>query len=169
MRSRFLFTIFFLLMAAPAAWAQGATAAQIPPEEQNETMIDTLKRMQIKREESEHKKLMEKGAQIKEESDALAKELGEQSVARLPRTHEKKLKEIEKFARQIRSESGGSQDEPLDTPPSSLSEAIKQLQDASERLNASLAKTSRRVVSVAVVDDATEVIQLIKILRGYLN
>jgi hypothetical protein len=87
----------------------------------------------------------------------------------LPRAAEKKIKEIEKFARQIRSDSGGSQDEPLDPPPSNLAETLEQLIAASERLNENLGKTSRRVVSVAVVDSATEVIQLAKILRNYLN
>ncbi|MCI0336441.1 MAG: hypothetical protein L0226_02605 [Acidobacteria bacterium] len=166
---RLLFIISCLFFFAPAAWGQATASGQTPPEEQNETMIDTLKRMQIKREENEHKKLLEKGTQIKEEAESLAREVKDQSSERLPHTAEKKLKEIEKFAKQIRSESGGSQDEPLDLHPTNLAEALKQLCEASERLNANLAKTSRRVVSLAVVDDATEVIQLIKILRGYLN
>jgi hypothetical protein len=166
---RFLFLFSCLLILGPLTLAQSASSGQPPVEEQNETMIDTLKRMQIKREENEHKKLLEKGTQIKEESQALAKEVSGRTGDHLPRTVEKKLKEIEKFARQIRSESGGSQDEPLDSPPASLAEALKQLQEASERLNTNLAKTSRRVVSLAVVDSATEVIQLVRILRGYFN
>ncbi len=166
---RFLLFILCLFFADATGWAQRSRVDQTPEEEQNETMIDTLKRMQIKREESEHKKLLEKAEQIKEEAAALAKEAEAQPGNRLPRVAEKKLKEIEKFAKQIRSDSGGSQDEPLDAPPSNLTEALKQLQEASERLNENLAKTSRRVVSVAVVGDATEIIQLVRILRGYLS
>jgi hypothetical protein len=166
---RFLFIISCLLLLGPLALAQSTIAGQPPVEEQNETMIDTLKRMQIKREESEHKKLLDKGTQIQEESESLAKVISVRTGNRLPRTAEKKLKEIEKFARQIRSESGGSHDEPLDSPPSNLDEALKQLLEASERLNANLAKTSRRVVSIAVVESATEVIQLVRLLRDYLN
>jgi hypothetical protein len=174
MRFKFLLFIFFLFFASTAARAQRVDLEQsnpAHPEEQNETMIDTLKRMQIKREENEHKKLLEKGSQLRDEAEALAKEasiISGQPVDRLPRTAEKKLKEIEKFAKQIRSDSGGSQDEPLDSPPSNLDEALKQLLQTSERLNRNLAKTSRRVVSIAVVGDATEIIQLVKILRGYL-
>jgi hypothetical protein len=169
MNYRILFTVCTLLLLAPAVWSQ--TARTDPPytEEQNETMRDTLKRMQIRREEDEHKKLIEKGSQIIEEAKALAKESSLSGGQRLPRTAEKKIKEIEKFARQIRSDSGGSQDEPLDTPPSSLAETLEQLLATSERLNENLGKTSRRVVSIAVVDCATEVIQLAKILRTYLN
>ena len=169
MAFRLLFFILCLLIQAPAVLAQGTSVEQPRGDEQNETMIDTLKRMQIKREEGEHKKLLEKGSQIKEEAETLSKDIAGQDGDHLPRSIEKKLKEIEKFSRQIRSEFGGSQDEPLDNPPSNLSEALKQLREASERLNDNLAKTSRRVISVAVVGDTTEIIQLIKILRCYLN
>lgn len=165
---RFLFVIFGLLLIAPVAWAQGTAAQQqsTPPEEQNETMRDTFKRMQIKREEEEHKKIVNKGLQIKEEVEALAKDAAN---GRLPRAAEKRLKDIEKSAKQIRSESGGSQDEPLESPPDNLADALKQLAEVTTKLNDRLAKTSRRVISIAVVEDATEIIQLVKILRGYLN
>lgn len=163
---RVLTFVVYLSFAASVALAQAAHAEQTPPDEQNETMRDTLKRMQIKREEDEHKKLIGKGSQIKEDTDALAKEAVE---GRLPRTAEKKLKEIEKSAKQIRSESGGAEDAPLDSPPGNLADALKRLAEVSGRLNERLEKTSRRVISVAVVEDATEVIQLVKILRGYLN
>ena len=130
-------------------------------------MIDTLKRMQIKREESEHKKILEKGSQIKLDAENLTKEA---SNGHLPRAGEKKLREIEKAARQIRSEFGGlGAEDPLDPKPNSLDEALKQLDDASERLNTNLSKTSRRVISLTVVEVATEITQLVKVLRGYLH
>ena len=39
----------------------------------------------------------------------------------------------------------------------------------SEQFNTSLEKTSRQVVSAAVLAEATEIIQLVKIIRGFLN
>ncbi len=161
------FLVFMLLFLASSASGQVVSSEQTIPEEQNETMLDTLKRMQIKREENEHKKILEKGEQIEEEANLLLKDL--HGRTQLPRATEKRLKNIEKFARQIRSDSGGSEDEPLDSHPANLEEAIKQLCVVSERLNENLAKTSRRVISLAVVGDATEVIQLTKLLRRYLN
>jgi hypothetical protein len=161
------FLFFILLFLASSASGQIANSGQTIPEEQNETMLDTLKRMQIKREENEHKKILEKGEQIEEEANLLLRDL--HGRTQLPRATEKRLKNIEKFARQIRSDSGGSEDEPLDTYPANLEEAIKRLCEVSERLNENLAKTSRRVISLAVVSDATEVIQLTKLLRRYLN
>ena len=166
MRIRFLFAFICLLLVAPAAWAQSTATEQAPPDEQNETMRDTFKRMQIKREEDEHKKIVGKGSQIKEDIQALAKDAVN---GRLPRAAEKRLKEIEKSAKQIRSESGGSQDDPLESPPNNLDDALKRLDEVSTKLNDHLAKTSRRMISIAVVEDATEIIQLVKILRGYLN
>jgi hypothetical protein len=159
--------ISYLLLSAPIASGQAAASGQVVPEEQNETMLDTLKRMQIKREEDEHKKILGKGEQIEEEANLLLRDLNGRT--QLPRATEKRLKNIEKFARQIRSDAGGSEDEPLDSIPSNLAETLKQLCEVSERLNANLAKTSRRVISLAVVDDATEIIQLTKLLRKYLN
>ena len=146
--------------------AQAAEITQTTAEEQNETFRDTLVRMRIKREEEEHKKLVAKAEQIKEHALALVKEpVGKQ----LARDADKKLKEIEKNARNIRSESGGGEDVPLETPPHNLPDALKQLSEASERLNEKLSKTSRHVVSLTVVAEATEIIQLVKLLRGYLR
>ena len=157
MTLRILFSILCLLFVASPAGAQGA--GNPPAEEQNETMLDTLKRMQIKREEDEHKKILDKGAQIERDAESLAKEAVN---GHLPRAGEKKLREIEKAARQIRSEFGGGGDgAPLDPMPANLD-------DASERLNKHLSKTSRRVISVSVVEVANDVTQLVKILRGYL-
>lgn len=153
----------------PAAWAQGETPGQQPPtEEQNETMLDTLKRMQIKREEMEHKKLLDKGRQITQAAEDLTKAATGNA---LPRTSEKRLREIEKSARQIRSEfgGGGNDEEPMESPPTTLEQALKRLSDQSEKLNKELDKTSRRVISVAVIEITTEITQLIKLLRGYLG
>jgi hypothetical protein len=171
MRFRSLLLVGFssalLSLAVGRAQAQSANAQSPPPDEQNETMRDTLKRMQIKREEEEHKKLVEKAVQLKEAAESLAKEA---AGNRLARAAEKKLKEIEKSAKHIRSESGGSDDNrQLDPSPATLSEALKQLGEASQRLHSSMEKTSRHVVSAAAVAEATEIIQLVKIIRSYLN
>ena len=167
MMLRILFSILCLLLIASVAGAQSSSAGDPAAEAQNETMLDTLKRMQIKREEDEHKKILEKGEQIKLDAETLAKEAG---AGRLSREDEKKLREIEKAARQIRSEFGGAGDDnPLDPKPATLDDALKQLGDASERLNKHLSKTSRRVISVSVVEVANEITQLVKVLRGYLR
>jgi hypothetical protein len=167
MTLRVLFSILCMLFIASAVGAQSAGEDKLRPEEQNETMRDTLKRMQIKREEEEHKKVLDKGARIERDAESLAKEAVN---GHIPRTGEKTLRDIEKAARQIRSEfGGGGDDTPLDPMPASLDDALKRLDDASERLNKHLSKTSRRVISVSVVEVANEVTQLVKVLRGYIR
>jgi hypothetical protein len=167
MTLRALFSILCLLFIASVTGAQNPAAGNPSAEEQNETMLDTLKRMQIKREEEEHKKILDKGARIERDAESLAKEAVN---GNLPREGEKKLRDIEKAARQIRSEFGGGGDNtPLDPMPENLDDALKRLDDASERLNKHLSKTSRRVISVSVVEVANEVTQLVKVLRGYLR
>lgn len=166
---RIIFIMALTLLIAPAVWAQSASGAPVPVEEQSEAMIDTLKRMRIKREENDHKKLLEKGSQILEISEELARNYAHQTITSLPREVEKKLKEIEKNARQIRSESGGSKDEPLESPPATLNEAINRLEETCRHLNEDLSKTSRRVVSVSVINHAIEVIEIVRVLKGFIK
>ncbi|MFN0086728.1 MAG: hypothetical protein ACKVX9_15165 [Blastocatellia bacterium] len=153
----------------PAAWARGERIDQQPPtEEQNETMLDTLKRMQIKREEMEHQKLLDKGRMITQAAEDLTRAA---AGNKLPRMNEKRLREIEKSARQIRSEfgGGGNDEEPLEDPPATLEQALKRLSEQSEKLNKELDKTSRRVISFTVIEITTEITLLVKLLRGYLG
>ena len=67
-------------------------------------------------------------------------------------------------------DSGGGDDEtPLENRPASLEEALKQLHDLSQKLNASMGKTSRRVVSTAVIGETSDIIELVKIIRTYVE
>lgn len=169
MAIRTVLTILMLCVATDRITAQGS--AQLPgvPDEidQNETLRDTLTRMQIKREEGDFRKLVVKAETIREGARLLAAEIvngGEDSLAR---RHEKRLREIEKFARQIRSDSGGSDDgEPVSIPPS-FGELVARLVAVSERLNESIARTSRRVVSVTVIEACSEVIDLVRQIRQW--
>lgn len=162
-----LFVIGWLILTVVAAQAQSVETLQVPPpDEQNETMRDTLKRMQIKREEEEHKKLLSRGFQIKQDVESL---LRDAANGRLPRSAEKRLKEIEKFAKNIRSQFGGSQDAELESPPGNLEDALKQISETTAQLNDRLAKTSRQVISIQVVESCTDIIQLVKTLRAYVN
>ncbi len=166
MARNFLHSLIWLsLLLSVNAFAQTAevlTAA----DEQNETFRDTLVKMRIKREEEEHKKNVTKAEQIKTFAADLLKAALPNS---LPRLTDKKLKDIEKNARTIRTDSGGGEDTPLEELPDDLNAALKRLDEASERLFKLMGKTSRHVVSVTVSSQATEIIQLAKLLRTYLR
>jgi TolA-binding protein len=153
-------------LAVGASAQSVETSSTTSAEEQNETFRDTLVRMRIKREEEEHRKLIGKAERIK----TLAQEVAQAVVSnRLPRETDKQLKEIEKNARQIRADAGGGEDEPLENPPRTLPDTLKQLEEASESLNKKLGKTSRHIVSLTAAAGATEIIQLVKLLRGFLK
>jgi hypothetical protein len=162
-----LFLVLFLI--APAAAAQTAEPAPTPAIEQNEAFRDTLVKMRIAREESEHKKLVEKAGQLSTNVNELSKIAAN---GRLPKSSDRKLKDIEKAARQIRSDAGGGDDtnEVKDEKmPASLDEALSKLDDTSHELKDSMGKTSRHVVSLKVIDHSNEIIRLVKILRTYMD
>lgn len=169
MSIRTVLTILILCVAAERTTAQGSAPPPGIPDEfdQNETLRDTLTRMQIKREEGDFKKLVVKAETIREGARLLAAELVSGGVDSIARRHDKRLREIEKFARQIRSDSGGSDDGEPTPPPPSFNELVARLVAASERLNESMARTSRRVVSVAVIDSCSEVIDLVRQIRQW--
>ena len=78
---------------------------------------------------------------------------------------------MEKFARQIRSESGGS-GEPetkIGNGEEKIETLVELLVESSERLKQALARTSRRVVSIGVVEAAGDVIELTRRLRLHLK
>jgi hypothetical protein len=177
-----------LLSAASILHAQTKVSDPLPlPDgvEQSEAMREALKRMQIQREEEDFARMLERGRQLREKVEELVKSLsgdapiegstssrrvpsGQPARARLPQQTGKLLREMEKLARQIRSESGGSSQEETLPIPATVAEAVDQLVQASTRLNEALAKTSRRVVSVKVIEAATQVIELTRHLRGHL-
>jgi hypothetical protein len=160
--------ILWLIVAGGAqlTYAQSAEVRTPAEDEQNETFRDTLVRMRIKREEEEHKKTVAKAEQIKTNAAELLKSAAQSF---LPRSADKLLKEIEKNARNVRSDLGGGDDAPLEGSPNNLAAALKRLDETSERLNKLVGKTSRHVVSYTACAEATEIIQLAKLLRTWLH
>lgn len=167
---RVSFLIFVPLLLALAGFSRaqsGNPPASTPPEEQSDAFRDTLVKMRIKREEEEHKKLVKTATEVKDSAESLLLDL---AGDKLPAVADKKLKEIEKGAKKIRSESGGGgNDQNLDPAPANLKAALEQLVEASKRLHGRMEKTSRHIISATVVANATEVIQLVKVIRAYLN
>ena len=79
----------------------------------------------------------------------------------------KKLERLDKLAHKIRSGAGGSDDdEVLENPPDRLADAVARLAEISDTLNKSVQKTSRLVISAAVIKHSNELIELIKRIRS---
>jgi hypothetical protein len=126
--------------------------------------------MRIKREiksaEKDHKQNLERA---KEVSD-----LGQELVASftknnsLDREDFKKLEKLEKLAKRIRSEAGGSEDEvSIERKPSDLVEAMNCVAKVSASLNEKVQETPRQVVSATIIDKANVLLELIRIVRSF--
>ena len=125
---------------------------------------ELLERAAIKFDESEHKETLERA----KEGALLGVELraGFEQNRALTREDWKKIERLEKIARRIRSRVGGSDDKtPLEDPPGTLEKAIPRLALVADELQKGVEKTSRHVISAAVIERSNELIELIKLIR----
>jgi hypothetical protein len=78
----------------------------------------------------------------------------------------KKLERLEKLAKKIRTEAGGSdEDDMINNPPGKLDTALSRLAEVSASLFNTVQKTPRQVISAAVIQQANAVLQLTKLTR----
>jgi hypothetical protein len=54
-------------------------------------------------------------------------------------------------------------------PPGDVPTAVSQIADNAEQLSKDVQRTPRQVVSAAVIDRANVLLQLVKILRGFIR
>ncbi len=162
-----------LALLAPAAAAQAGSqvnpptdaSGQNPRREIGSPEEEIIRRAEIKHEEESHKDMVERA-----DETAL---IGEQLLNTFQKSKSfskddlKKLDRMEKLARKIRGGAGGSDDDsPLENPPQQLEKAVTRLAEISGQLNKSVQKTSRLVISAAVINSSNELIELIKHIRS---
>jgi hypothetical protein len=166
-----VFTLASLALLAPAAAAQrgqntvGDASNQNPRRELGSPEEEIIRRAEIKHEEESHKEMVERADE--------AALIGEQLLNAFQKSKSfgkddlKKLDRMEKLARKIRGGAGGSDDDsPLENPPQQLEKAVARLAEISGQLNKSVQKTSRLVISAAVINSSNELIELIKHIRS---
>ena len=126
---------------------------------------EMLRRAEIRHEEQTHKEMVERADE--------AAQLGDEILASykkynsLTRDDLKKLERLEKLARKIRGTAGGSDDDKeLRDPPGLIGGAVSRLAEISGALKKSVLKTSRLVISAAVIERSNEVIELIRHIRS---
>ena len=179
MLRKFLYGFASLVLLAASAAAQEALPppfpepARAPASRQTRRPFgspeaEIMKRAEIKREESNHKDMVERadetaqlGADLRSAFDKY-KTFGHEDLKRLER--------MEKLARKIRSSAGGSEDdEQLKDPPDAIGKAVSRLADVSGKLKESVSKSSRLVVSGAVIERSNELIELIRHIRTFVK
>jgi hypothetical protein len=126
---------------------------------------EMLRRAEIKHEEESHTEMVERSdeaAQIGEEIlDSYNKNKS------LTTGDFKKLERMEKLARKIRGSAGGSDKvDDSEDPPGKIEAAVERLAELSGALKKSVAKTSRLVISAAVIKNSNEMIELIRHIRN---
>ena len=153
-------------LASQPVRAQQEEEKKEPP---SEGFNDTLRRMAIKRQEEEHKKLVKSSQQAVEIAEKLPDNIQGTNKDRLDLGAEKRLKEIEKAAKQIRSSIGGANDEKDFVAPKNLEEAVNRLIEASKTVSKRMEKTSRHITDATIIVSASDMLRLIKILREYIK
>ncbi len=126
---------------------------------------EMLRRAEIRHEEEQHKEMVERADE--------AAQLGEEILSSyqknnsLTRDDLKKLERMEKLVRKIRGGAGGSDDEEkLEEPPGKIAGAISRIAELSGALKNSVLKTSRLVISAAVIERSNELLELIRHIRS---
>ena len=161
----------FLLCAAASAQTQADVQDKRPgdPSRSQEQDLgspaeEILQRAQIKHEEDAHKEMVERADEMAHIGGEILNSF-EHSKA-LSRDDLKKLDRMEKLARKIRSNAGASDDEEeLQDSPDHIEDAVKRLAEIPDTLKKDVEKTSRLVISAAVIKNSNQLIGLIRRIK----
>lgn len=168
----------FLLLLSSAAAAQtqmpkdlpdASTSSSSPPPSQRGTRLgspaeEIIRRAEIRHAEESHKEMVERAEETAEIAGQLRASF--RTSKTLGRDELKKLERMEKLARKIRGSVGGDDDKlALKETPPHLGAALELLNELSAELKKGVSKTSRLVVSGAVIQRSNELIELIRFIR----
>jgi hypothetical protein len=136
-----------------------------PDNQRGNSMAEEMRiKLEIRSAEKDHKQNLERAREVSD--------LGQELVASFKRNNSldqeaiKKLEKLEKLAKRIRSEAGGSEDEvSIEKRPADLVEAVNCVAKVSSSLNEKVQETPRKVVSATIIDKANVLLELIRIVR----
>ncbi len=122
----------------------------------------------IKMAEKDHQENLNRAREIAQLGKELKENLHGQSS--LDRNTLKKVERLEKLTKKIRGEAGGEDEEvEIVNRPLDVGGAVSQIAEASETLSKDVQNTPRQVVSATVIGNANVLLELIKILRGFVR
>ncbi len=141
-----------------------------PTDDENQRVNPIAEEMRIKREirfaEKEHRQKLDRAKEASDLGQELAASFRRKNW--LDREDFKKLDRLEKLAKRLRTEAGGSDDEvTLDHRPNDLAEAVGRIADVSASLNDRVQETPRQVISAKIIDNANVLLELIQLVRGF--
>ena len=122
----------------------------------------------IKLAEKEHEDNLKRAREIAQLGKELHETLKDKSI--VDRDSLKKVERLEKLTKKVRSEAGGDdEDVTIDNRPSDLCGTVTQIAEASESLSKNVHDTPRQVVSASVIGKANVLLELIKMVRGFVR
>jgi len=125
------------------------------------------KRM-IKLAEKEHEENLKRAREISQIGQDLKAGLNNTTAVGKP--DPKKVDRLERLTKKIRGEAGGEDDDvQIVDAPADIPAAVNKIADTADQLSKDVQKTPRQVVSAAVIDRANVLLQLVKILRGFIR
>ena len=176
----FAFLIFcFVVTVAQSSKVSPAPAPSPPPITADQRSMDNpgplttfeeelRAKRAIKLAEKEYEDNLNRAKEISQLVEAIKNDLKDRTA--LDREDTKKIDRLEKLTKKIRGEAGGEDDDvQISNAPADIPSAVSQIADNAEQLSKDVQKTPRQVVSAAVIDRANVLLQLVKILRGFIH
>ena len=122
----------------------------------------------IKIAEKDHEDNLKRAREIAQIGKELHETLKDKSI--VDRDSLKKVERLEKLTKKIRSEAGGDdEDVTIEDKPSDLCGTVTKIAEASESLSKNVQDTPRQVVSASVIGKANVLLELLKMVRGFVR
>lgn len=165
--------IILLAAFTVGAWAQNIEDSKSPfpkfdqdKEAAPKNFQETLEKMRIEKDKKDHDEMIDRGDEALKITDQLEKSV--EQTGKLSNKDIAKLARIEKLAKKIREELGGSNDDDKyddETGMPSLADAVKNLRTSTGTLYDELKKTTRFTISAAAIQSTNMVLRLTRMLK----
>ena len=156
-------------VAAVSAGAQVETinpGSKLKTEDLPKNIQESLAEQRIEREKKDHEELLKRGDEALKLSEDLERSFSQNN--KLSSEDRKKLDRIEKLVKKIRSDLGGDDDDAVEAEekaPSTVTGAIKFLQENTVKLVDELKKTTRYSISAVAIESSNLLLKAVKIIR----
>lgn len=158
--------IFAVLLVSAITVCANAQFPDLTPPDKNDfpkTVKETIAKGRIEREKKDYEELIGRGEEAAKISDELSKSFTKNN--KFSSEDQKKLNRLEKLVKKIRSELGGADDDSAEDKPSSVSAAVKTLQDTTANLVDAIKKSTRYSVSVAAIESSNALLKIVRFIR----
>ncbi len=142
--------------------------AQIPAHPQEDNLSKSMKEMlakgEIERKQEDFEELVARTEQALKISQEIEKSFSHKQ--QISSTDQKKLKELEKLIKKIRSELGADGDDDDEQVPDSKKTVVEKLKDASLNLLDEVKQTTKYTISATAIETSNSILRFVKFLRG---